>query len=123
MSATLPPRYLRTARRWMERVLTDTCTICRYTVVSDAQGGQTETWPPDATPVACRLAPAQVRARGAAAGGQEALVQGYVARFAVATAPPGPRDRVLWQGRTFEVVSPGGQSWEILRDVQLVEAD
>lgn len=80
--------------------LTDTCTIRRYTSVSDSEGGATDTWVDNATSVPCRVSPVGQAER--IIGQRLAAESQWIVRF-TATRDITVRDRIVWDGRTLEV--------------------
>ena len=96
--------------------LPGTATISRATVAPDGMGGQTQTWATVAT-VASRLSPS-------GGGGQtEGLTGGRSTADSdwIITLPQGTdvrqADRIVTDGRTFEVENIADRDWELVRRV------
>lgn len=113
MSITLPLDALRAVSN---AFLPDLCSIQRYTETVTGDG-TTQTWADAATGVVCRVSPL---ASGAGeALGADASLQA-VAQWTVwlpALTDVSVRDRVVFQGRTFEVARVGARSFEVVREL------
>lgn len=110
---TVPVDFLRSLSN---QFLPDVCAIQRYTETATGDG-TSQTWSDLATGVSCRVSPL-------ASGASEALGADASLR-AVAQwtiwLPAGTdvtvRDRVVYQGRTFEVARVGARSYEVSREL------
>lgn len=99
----------------IEELMPDTCTIQSVTLVSDGQGGMTETWATAYSSVACRVD--FIR-------GKETLSSGAIQPYTTAMLSL-PYDtvittenRVVHDSVTYNVVSINdGQSWNIVKRV------
>lgn len=96
-----------------------TAVISRKTLTADGMGGFTETWSAAGT-VSCRVWPARE-------SGAESLIADRIteADAWVITVPYATdvtaKDRIVADGRTFEVVSAIAHTWETARRVVAVE--
>lgn len=96
-----------------------TAVISRKTLTTDGMGGFTETWAASGT-VTCRVWPATE-------SGAESLIADRITESDawVITVPYATdvtaKDRVVADGRTFEVVSAIAHTWETARRVVAVE--
>lgn len=102
--AILSAAELACMRSAFNSLLPDTCTVSRYTVVSDNAGGQTQTWATVAT-VACRLSTRNARpTEGDVADRMQNANEWMI------TVPSGTdvrtEDRIAIGSRTFEVAKP-----------------
>lgn len=88
-------------RATQESLLTVSCTINRFTSVSDGMGGQTETWTAVAT-VGCRLNPRQTQPADATIANAPRNVSGWIITLPYGTDVH-DRDRITIGARTFEV--------------------
>ena len=96
--------------------LPGTAVISRATVAADGMGGQTQTWAPVAT-VASRLSPSGgTRQTEGLTGGRSTADSDWII-----TLPQGTdvrqADRIVTDGRTFEVENIADRDWELVRRV------
>lgn len=101
--------------------LPDTCTIRRPTSASDSMGGQTITWADHATGVPVRVSPVALVAGEQLVGDRLSGRKVWLLTFGhdqdVALT-----DRIVFDGRTFEVVAIDGErSWQLSLRVHCVE--
>jgi hypothetical protein len=106
--------------------LPDTCVIHRWSNSGDTAGGWGDTWTPEGSSVACRIAPSGMRAVEQPVAGRVGVVEFYTGTFA-STVLLGARDRVVpstgdFAGLTFEAVGEGLRSRVLSRRVPLVRA-
>lgn len=98
----------------------DTCTITRIKYTSDQQGGEQLDWPTVATNVPCRLRPGGGATEEIVAAGLASVSRWTLTVPALTDILP--KDRVLLNGVTYEVViNWGPASWEIDRQCLLIE--
>ena len=101
------------------QAMAGTAVISRKTLASDGMGGFTETWAASGT-VTCRVWPATE-------SGAESLIADRITESDawVITVPYATditaKDRVVADGRTFEVVSAIAHTWETARRVVATE--
>jgi SPP1 family predicted phage head-tail adaptor len=101
------------------QAMTGTCVISRKTLIADGMGGYTETWAAAGT-VSGRVWPASE-------SGAESLIADRITESDawVITVPYATditaKDRVVADGRTFEVVSAIAHTWETARRVVATE--
>lgn len=106
-------------RSVQDEAMAASCVISRKTLVSDGMGGFTETWAASGT-VSCRVWPATE-------SGAESLIADRITESDawVITVPYNTditaKDRVVADGRTFEVISAIAHTWETARRVVAVE--
>lgn len=102
-------------RDTVEGMMPDTCVISRYTVASDSGGGQTQTWGTVAT-VACRYAPRLGRPQEGEASDRMQNATDWIFNVPVGTDVE-TEDRIVVNGRTFEVTKPLVRSYQITLQV------
>ena len=101
------------------QAMAGTAVVSRKTLTADGMGGFTETWSAAGT-VSCRVWPARE-------SGAESLIADRIteADAWVITVPYATdvtaKDRIVADGRTFEVVSAIAHTWETARRVVAVE--
>lgn len=109
----IPVGYLRSLS---DQFLPDTCTIQQGTETASGDGTSTS-WTTKQADVPCRVSPLASSAIESL-GGQGAMTA--VAQWTV-WLPAGTdvtvRDRIAYQGRTFEVARVGARSFEVSREV------
>lgn len=113
MTITLPIASLRALS---EQYLPDTCNIQRGTETTGGDGTSVS-WSDLATGVACRVSPLAESASEAL--GADASLQA-VAQWTI-WLPAGQdvtvKDRLVYQGRTFEITRVGARSYEVIREL------
>jgi hypothetical protein len=109
-------------RATADAALPDTCTIQTKAIVSDGQGGSTESYSTSASDVACRVK-AAVLTRGLAeimAQSGVKLHQVYEVTF-TNSRTLNKTDRIMWSGKTLEVVTTFDNSWQVHKKVACTE--
>ena len=99
-------------------LLTDTCTIQRQASVSDGKGGRIVTYSTLESDVACSVAPrgGDERVVGVKPSGlYDTLISFNLGQDVIYT------DRIIWEGRTFEVELPRPRTGGILLQVEARE--
>lgn len=117
----LPPGYVAHTTAHAELLLTDTCDIREYTAISDMEGGQTDTWTTTETDVPCHFAPAGAGIERIIGERLSAEVQ-WVGRLPLSVTRLDPRDRIVWNGRSLEVVFVLDRTNRIVQVVAAKEA-
>lgn len=110
---TVPVTYLRTLA---DQFLPDVCSVQRYTETHTGEG-TVQTWADHLTGVACRVSPL-ASGTGEALGADASL--SAVSQWTVWTEAGidvTVKDRVIYQGRTFEIARVGARSYEIQREL------
>ncbi len=107
-------------RREVNATLEDTCTIQRVTITRTADGAEVEAWTTLASAVPCRVAPSGYQTSEPVVGGQQVQQATYIVTLQADTDITA-RDRILWNGRTFNVVSVVPRTLELARRVYVAE--
>lgn len=102
-----------------EEALPGTCVISRRTLTSDGMGGNSESWLSVGT-VSCRVSPATESGAERPVAERPLEVGPWIITTPHNTDVT-PKDRVTWEGRTFEVTASLGKSWETARRVVSIE--
>lgn len=103
------------------RSMTSVATVLHKVSVEDTQGGFTETYPTaGAAQYPCSYARYQARSYEREDQPRVQLVADWTFRFPL-EADIRPTDRLLADGRTFEVVDPGIGTYAIVRQVLCLE--
>jgi SPP1 family predicted phage head-tail adaptor len=100
--------------------LPDTCTIQTKTVVSDGQGGQTESYNTSASNVPIRVKADNIKTAEIIAQDGVRLQQTYTATFAYDRVL-NKTDRIVWNGKTLEVITSLDNSWQLHKHYSCVE--
>lgn len=118
------PRMVGQVRAISDAALPDTCAVQRATMASNSAGGRTPTWATVSgmSAVACRYAPAGGQGEPATPTGVRAVSE-WVFTFSATLAADAIKqgDRLVVNGRTFEVIGGGSHSYEAARRIQVVE--
>lgn len=116
----LTANELASMRETINESLPDTCTIQSKTITSDGMGGQTEAYTTSATNVPCRVESDNIRVAEQIAQGAVKVVQTFTFTLAFDRAIA-RTDRIIWNARTFEVVTTLDNSWQLHRRVTCAE--
>jgi SPP1 family predicted phage head-tail adaptor len=111
---------LASMRETINESLPDTCTIQSKTITSDGMGGQTEAYATTATNVPCRVKADNIRVAEQIAQGAVKVVQTFTFTLAFDRAIA-RTDRIVWNARTFEVVTSLDNSWQLHKRVTCAE--
>lgn len=108
----VPVAFLRSLS---DQFLPDSCTIQRYaeTVTGD---GTSQSWATLASGVACRVSPLASGASEALGADQSLQAVAQWTIWLPAGQDVTVRDRIAYQGRTFEVARVGARSYEVTRE-------
>jgi len=101
------------------QAMAGTCVITRRTLVADGMGGYTETWAAAGT-VAGRVWPATESGAESLIADRITESDAWVITLPYATDVTA-KDRISYEGRTFEVVAPIAHTWETARRVVATE--
>lgn len=100
--------------------LPDTCSIEVKTIFDDGQGGQVEDYETSATNVPCRVKADNIRVAEIIAQEGVRLQQTYTVTFAY-NRTVSNTDRIVWNGKTLEVITTLPNSWQLHMRVSCVE--
>lgn len=100
--------------------LPDTCSIQTKTIEDDGQGGQTEEYNTSASGVPCRVKADNIRTAEIIAQDGVRLQQTYTVTFAH-DRTVNKTDRIVWNGKTLEVITTLENSWQLHMRVSCVE--
>jgi hypothetical protein len=114
------PRVITGPRRVITRTFNTYATILRKASVSDGEGGTTDTFAETYLNVPCSLTRSSVRPQEREAAALVEGIQLWVITFAYGTDVL-RTDRILCDGRQFEVLGAGSGSYELAHRVTCLE--
>ncbi len=111
---SLPLDFLRTIQT---TYLPDTCTIQRATAGTPTGDGTPATWGTLASGVACRVSPLASSASEGLGGGNMLQAVSMWTIWLPYGQDVTTKDRLVYDGRTFEIARVGARSYETVREV------